>query len=86
MKIHFSNVQSAVADWRRCRDDPENQWDAFEAAEAFILALSPRCPDDVAAMLDVLITQSGDPRSDGLDIRALRSVRDFISPEARAGR
>ncbi|GAA0629010.1 hypothetical protein GCM10009422_28020 [Brevundimonas kwangchunensis] len=78
MSLEYLNVSGALDSWRRFHSDPEADWDAFEAIEAYILKRVPRDRDEAVAILEVLITQAGDPRSDGLDQLALTRVRDFV--------
>lgn len=78
MTLQYLNVSGAFDSWRRFHSDPDADWEAFEAAETFILKRTPRDRDEVLAILEVLLTQAGDPRSDGLDQLALRRVRDFV--------
>lgn len=46
--------------------------------ERNILTRVPRSAKEVGVILDVLIAQDGDPRTDGRDWAALRRVRRFI--------
>lgn len=78
MNLKYLNVSGAFDSWRRFHTDPGADWEAFEAAETFILNRTPRDRDEAIAILEVLLTQAGDPRSDGLDQLALRRVRDFV--------
>ncbi len=85
MKLQYLNISGALDSWRRFHGDPDADWDALEAAETFILSRTPRDRDEVAAILEVLITQAGDPRTDGIDQLALGRVRDFIQGLDPAG-
>ncbi len=79
MTLQYLNIAGALDSWRRFHSDPDADWDALEAAEKYILSRTPRDRDEVAAILEVLITQAGDARSDGIDQLALVRVRDFVS-------
>lgn len=85
MNLKYLNVSGAFDSWRRFHSDPGADWDALEAAETFILNRTPRDRDEVVAILEVLLTQAGDPRSDGLDQVALRRVCDFVEGLEPAG-
>ena len=85
MKLQYLNISGALDSWRRFHRAPDADWDAREAAETYILSRTPRDRDEVAAILEILITQAGDPRSDGIDQLALGRVRDFIQQLDPAG-
>lgn len=56
----------------------EAHYEALCADERNILERRPRCPAEAGIILDVIIAQAGDTRSDGRDWKALRRVRRFV--------
>jgi hypothetical protein len=75
---HAWTYETAASCWSAHRDDPEGLWDAFESAEAFLLDHAPRTPQEAARMIEVLVEQGGDRRTDGRDVDALERVRGFL--------
>lgn len=75
---HAWTYETAAAYWSANRDNPEALWDDFESAEAFLLDHAPRTPDEAARMMEVLIEQGGDRRTDGRDVAALDRVLGFL--------
>lgn len=71
-------MSAAMAKWRRLREDLEIHWDEYEAAESFILNKTPTSADEAIAILEIVLTQAGDGRSDGLDQRGLGAVRLYL--------
>lgn len=63
---------------RRRADQSSN----LDEVEAFILAAAPQTIQDAASILDVIIANEGDMRTDGLDSGALTRVRSLLAAEA----
>jgi hypothetical protein len=80
---HAWTYETAASFWTRSRSNPEGVWDAYVAAERFLLDHSPRTPDEAAQILAVLVDQGGDRRSDGRDVEALARTRRYLSQLAR---
>lgn len=76
----WQSILEAHVYWRRHgeRDAPRSNLDD---AEAFILSQKPATIEDTLCILDVVLENHGDSRSDGLDHAAIGHVRDFLSSE-----
>ena len=72
---------SAFACWRLARLHPEEHWRELQATEKYLLKHAPKDFSQAAAILDVVLDQGGDPRSDGLDLKALRRLRTLLVAE-----
>ncbi len=77
------NFSRAVQLWRRTRAEPEALWDDFVRAEAAILEHRPASPAEAGQIVEVLLDQGGDPRSDGRDRTALQRLHAFLTAQAR---
>lgn len=75
---HAWTYETAASCWSVNRDNPEGVWDAFESAEEFLLDHAPRTPLEAVRMIDVLVEQGGDRRTDGRDVAALERVQAFL--------
>ncbi len=66
--------------WRlsRRRGDPPSNLDDVEA---FILSTLPQTIQDAVCILDVILANEGDMRTDGLDRSALTRVRGLLAAE-----
>jgi len=65
----------AIALWEATRQtDTDDDFATLENAERVILAHMPTSLADAATMLEVVMEQRGDGRSDGLDLRAMERV------------
>lgn len=60
------------------RQEADDQFEDVLSAEAFLLDHAPASSGEAASMLEVVIAQGGDARSDGLDLRALQRVKEFL--------
>lgn len=79
--MSWTSIHQAHEYWRlnrRSADPPSN----LDDVEAFILTAPPRTIQDAANILDVIIANEGDTRTDGLDSRALTRVRGLLAAEA----
>lgn len=72
----------AAAFWRIARENPEPVWDQYESAETFILQSRAESLFHVATMLDVIVENSC-PRSDGLDMKALKRASLFLKNQTQ---
>lgn len=75
---HAWTYETAASYWSANRDNPEGAWDAFESAEEFLLDHEPLTTVEVLRVIDVLVEQGGDRRTDGRDVTALERVRRFL--------
>lgn len=76
--------KDAVERWRKLSlvdKDDDITWGHFSRAEKRILAHSPRDFGEAADMLEIVIDMT-DGRDDGLDARALRSIRKLLLKQA----
>lgn len=67
-------------------DDPEDTADEIDRLVADALSLKPKTALDCASLIDLIVSgleRDEQPRSDGADIRALRSMRDFLLTRAQ---
>jgi hypothetical protein len=76
--MNWTSVAHAYAYWSRHKGRPNPPSDLDEA-EAFVLKGRPVTATDAACMLDVVCASFGDGRCDGLDLVALRHVREFLA-------
>lgn len=79
----------AIALWEATRQTAtDHEFDTLEDAERVILAHRPTSLAEAATMLEVVMEQRGDGRSDGLDLRALERIvsllRNGAALDARA--
>ncbi len=77
------NFARAVELWRTARAEPETRWDDLSRAEAAILDHQPASPVEAGQIVEVLLDQGGDPRSDGRDHTALQRLHAFLTAQAR---
>lgn len=77
------NFARAVQLWRQSRAEPETLWDELSRAEAVILDHRPASPVEAGHIVEVLLDQGGDPRSDGRDRTALQRLHTFLTAQAR---
>lgn len=75
---HAWTFETAAAFWEAHRDDPEGAWDGFASAEAFLLDHTPGSSGEAARMLEVVVAQAGDRRSDERDMGALKRLGDYL--------
>lgn len=69
----------AIARWEATRrTDTDAEFVTLEDAERVILAHIPTSLADAATMLEVVMEQRGDGRSDGLDLRAIERVVSLL--------
>lgn len=69
----------AIALWEATRRAAtDDDFDTLENAERVILAHLPSSLADAASMLEVVMEQRGDGRSDGLDLRAIERVVSLL--------
>lgn len=69
----------AIALWEATRQtDTDAEFVTLEDAERVILAHTPTSLADAATMLEVVMEQRGDGRSDGLDLRAIERVVSLL--------
>lgn len=69
----------AIALWEATRQTAtDDDFATLENAERVILAHTPTSLDDAATMLEVVMEQRGDGRSDGLDLRAIERVVSLL--------
>lgn len=74
---------SAVALWTQHSPSvTEDTYDVLEEAEQVILDHQPGTWHDALSILDVLIAQGRDSRSDDRDLRALGRLRAFVGAQA----
>lgn len=59
------------------------RWARFQSAECFLLDHEATSPVEADLILEVLIDQRGDGRSDGRDLDALRNLKRFIGGRAQ---
>lgn len=65
----------AISQWEVTRRTAtDDDYAALESAEKVVLSHRPTSLEDAASMLEVVIEQRGDGRSDGLDLRALERI------------
>lgn len=75
---------SAVALWEDARTSlDEEKWETLSTAEVTILDHHPASALEAVRILEVLLDQSGDPRTDGRDHQALGRLRDFLFAQTR---
>jgi hypothetical protein len=79
------NFESALACWDQLRGNPEDDWGQFETAEQFLLDHTPRSTQEAALVVQVLVEQGGERRSDDRDLEALRRLRQFLEGLAPGG-
>jgi len=77
-RMSWTSISAAYAYWLSHRDslDPPER---VEEAETFILSQRPKDNEEAACILDVIATNNGDSRSDGLDRVALNRVRRYLA-------
>jgi hypothetical protein len=63
---------------RRSADPPSN----LDDVEAFILTAPPHTIQDAMCILDIILANEGDMRTDGLDRSALTRVRGLLAAAA----
>jgi hypothetical protein len=69
----------AIALWEATRQTAtDDDFTTLENAERVILAHKPTSLADAASMLEVVMEQRGDGRSDGLDLRAIERVVSLL--------
>lgn len=69
----------AIALWEATRQTvTDDEFDTLEDAERVILAHMPTSLADAATMLEVVMEQRGDGRSDGLDLRAIERIVSLL--------
>ncbi|HWQ88311.1 hypothetical protein [Brevundimonas sp.] len=69
----------AIALWEATRQTAtDDDFDTLENAERVILAHLPSSLADAASMLEVVMDQKGDGRSDGLDLRAIERIVSLL--------
>lgn len=69
----------AIALWEATRQTvTDDEFSTLENAERVILAHMPTSLADAATMLEVVMEQRGDGRSDGLDLRAIERVVSLL--------
>lgn len=69
----------AIALWEATRRTAtDDDFATLENAERVILAHKPTSLGDAASMLEVVMEQRGDGRSDGLDLRAIERVISLL--------
>jgi hypothetical protein len=73
----WTSIHHAHEYWRlnRRRADPPSNLDDVEV---FILTAPPHTIQDATCILDVIIANEGDMRTDGLDRSALKCVRGLL--------
>lgn len=84
--------ERALAQWEATRlTATDDDYVALESAEKIVLSYRPMSLADAASMLEIIIEQRGDGRSDGLDLRAmerivalLRAGTSMVAPRVRA--
>lgn len=65
----------AIALWEATRQTAtDDEFNTLEGAERVILAHMPTSLADAATMLEVVMEQRGDGRSDGLDLMAIERI------------
>ena len=76
--MSWTSIHHAHEYWRlnRRSDDPPSNLDEVEA---FILATPPRSVQDAVCILDIILANEGDMRTDGLDRGALTRVRGLLA-------
>jgi hypothetical protein len=79
------NFESALVCWDQLRGNPEDDWGRFETAEQFLLDHTPRSTQEAARVVQVLVEQGGERRSDDRDLEALRRLRQFLEGLAPGG-
>lgn len=82
---HAWTYETAASYWSANRDNPEPVWDAFESAEEFLLDHAPGTSEEAVRMIEVLVEQGGDRRTDGRDVDALERVQEFLRLLASQG-
>lgn len=80
--------EHAIALWEATRQTAtDDDFATLEDAERVILAHRPTSFADAASMLEVVMEQRGDGRSDGLDLRAIERVVTLLrNPGIDVGR
>lgn len=69
----------AIALWEATRQTvTDDEFATLEDAERVILAHMPTSLADAATMLEVVMEQRGDGRSDGLDLRAIERIVSLL--------
>ena len=77
--------KDAVVRWRELSlvdKGDDITWGRFARVESRILAHTPRDAAEAADMLEIVIDMT-DGRDDGLDVKALRSVRKLLLEQAK---
>jgi hypothetical protein len=79
--MSWISIPHAHEYWRlnRRRATPPSDLDDVEA---FILTAPPQTIQDAACILDVILANEGDMRTDGLDRSALKRVRGLLAAVA----
>ena len=75
-----SGFKSAVERWRQMSLEDKGDditWERFDRLEKRIMRHTPRDSLEAADMLEVVIDMT-DGRDDGLDVKALRSIRSLL--------
>jgi hypothetical protein len=74
----------AVALWNDARLSlDEDKWESLSTAEVVILDHNPASALEAVRIVEVLLDQGGDPRTDGKDRSALGRLRDFLFAQTR---
>lgn len=69
----------AIALWEATRQTvTDDEFSTLENAERVILDHMPTSLSDAASMLEVVMEQRGDGRSDGLDLRAIERIVSML--------
>lgn len=75
----------AIALWEATRQTvTDDDFATLENAERVILAHKPTSLADAASMLEVVMEQRGDGRSDGLDLRAIEHIVSLLRASGAA--
>lgn len=76
--------ERAIALWEATRETAAgDDFAALETAERIILAHRPTSLDEAASMLEVVMEQRGDGRSDGLDLQAMERIVSLLRDPSR---
>ncbi len=76
----------AIQLWEATRQTTtDDDFDTLENAERVILAHRPTSLAEAANMLEVVMEQRGDGRSDGLDLRAIERIVSLLRNGAAGG-